>query len=159
MRVAFRSRVNVPSSSSSSRSPQPYRPSGVETWVGGVSDVALRRTARFGTAWQPHLYGAEPGAIRSTLAKIRELQVDYDRTDVRIPATMFLPIELSDTDDPDLPPPWECRYLKGTADLLRHTLSTFADVGVEHVLLAFGGDTQRKLSTMDRVRDEVLGEV
>ena len=85
-------------------SPQPNRPSGVETWVGGGSDVALRRTVRFGTAWQSHLYGAEPGSIRRTLAKIRDLQAEYDRSDVRIPATMFLPIELADTDDPALPP-------------------------------------------------------
>lgn len=139
-------------------SPQPHRPSGIETWVGGVSDVALRRTARFGTAWQPHLYGAEPNRIRTTLERIKGLQAEYGRSGVRIPATMFVPIELADKDD-ELRPPWECRYLKGTPDKLRETLSTFSDAGVEHVLLAFGGSTATKLSTMERIRDEVLGNV
>lgn len=134
-------------------SPQP-RGNTVEMWVGGVSDIALERTARYGSAWQPHLYGAEPSLLRANLASLNARAAEL-RPGARISATMFIPIELTDTDEPQ-PEPWECRILKGTPGRLVESLRTFADAGVDHVLLAYGGKVSEKLSTMERLAQEVL---
>jgi probable F420-dependent oxidoreductase len=134
-------------------SPQP-RGNGVEMWVGGLSDVALERTARYGSAWQPHLYGAEPSLIRSNLESLNARAGEL-RPGARISATMFIPIEIMDVDEPQ-PQPWECRILRGTTDYITQSLRTFEESGVDHVLLAYGGKVSDKLKIMQRLSDEVL---
>jgi probable F420-dependent oxidoreductase len=117
----------------------------IPLWVGGHAPAALRRTARFGSAWFPHLYGTSPDAVRKTAG------------DLGLPVALFVPLELTDA-DPEVPP-WETHTLAGTAGFVARTLRDYAAAGVEHVLLSFGGSTPTRLRIMETLRQEVLPAV
>ena len=139
-------------------SPRPFEDRPVTVWVGGTSDAALRRAARFASVWQPHLYGADPERIRRNLARIDELKAQRGQGE-RVRAALYLPIALVDSDPGDASPPWERRMLTGTPAGLRDALSIWADAGIEHVLFAFGGTTGAKLATMETLMREVCPDL
>jgi len=58
-------------------SPKPVQPD-LPMWIGGSSDAAIRRTARYGTGWQS---GAElPDAVGKVVAAIKKATVEAGRT-------------------------------------------------------------------------------
>jgi alkanesulfonate monooxygenase SsuD/methylene tetrahydromethanopterin reductase-like flavin-dependent oxidoreductase (luciferase family) len=58
-------------------SPKPVQPD-LPMWIGGSSDAAIRRTARYGTGWQS---GAElPDAVGKVIAAIKRAVVEAGRT-------------------------------------------------------------------------------
>jgi probable F420-dependent oxidoreductase len=114
----------------------------IPLWVGGHAPAALRRTARFGSAWFPHLFGTSPDTVRT---RAEELQM---------PVALFVPLQLTD-EDPEAPP-WETHTLSGTPAFVASTLRDYAAAGVDHVLLSFGGSTPTRLRIMQTLREEVL---
>jgi probable F420-dependent oxidoreductase len=134
--------------------PGPWDGRKMPVWVGGVTPPAIRRTARYGSMWFPHLFGADPDMLRQGSEQIAAQARELGRS-VEIGTAMFLPFELSEqTVEPDVPA-WRKKLLVGTAEHLQEVLDTFAEVGVEHVLLAIGGNTATKLTTMEAIAREL----
>ena len=67
--------------------PRPERP---PIYVGGGSDAALRRAARFGDGWLP--MGSDPKALAGPVARLRELEALHGRESLEIVAMGGLPL-------------------------------------------------------------------
>jgi len=98
----------------------------VPIWIGGNSEVAIRRAARFGDAWHP---------LRNTLAWLREARAAYE-----MPA--FAPrIALRLTDEPIDDP--ERLAGTGTVEQVLDDLRQLEQVGAETVVLdPYHGDPE-----------------
>lgn len=144
-------------------SPPPPQGQDLTIWVGGMGTAAWRRTARFGHAWHPALYGADPDHLRQGLAAIRSSAEAAGRT---APAggwsiSLWLPAEFADADpDPATDGwPWQTGVLRGTPDYMVNILRRFAAAGVDHVILVMGGSAASKIKNMQRFTAEVLPHV
>jgi probable F420-dependent oxidoreductase len=142
--------------------PRPYLDRRIPFWVGGDGRQALRRTARHGDAWFPHLFGSSPDVLRDKMAHLSTLWQEEGRSG-RPELALFLPIAITDgaggsAEDgaDDAARPWESRKLSGSLDRIRATLLDYKDAGVTHTLLMFGGKVERRIEWMSRLRDEVL---
>ena len=58
-------------------SPPPAQKPHPPLWVAGRREPAMRRPARFGTGWYPHLYS--PEQLRSSIERIKEMGAEVDR--------------------------------------------------------------------------------
>ena len=142
--------------------PPPAQPSGPPIWIGGRSDAALRRTARYGDGYVGYMLS--PEGFRERVARIRTLAetsgraagpitaalmtfavVDADRTRALEHAGAMLGAMYGRNMESAA-----ARYcIAGTADDCRAAAQRYADAGVEHLVitpLAYGG------GTVDQVR-------
>lgn len=115
-------------------------------WIGGNGDVAMRRVARFGDIWHPHIHGTSPDVIRENLPKIRELAEQNGRTITG--AGLHAPLELTDNATPE---PWNSSAISGPANFVADTLYQYAEAGVGHVVLAFGGSPKTRIDIMEKI--------
>lgn len=136
-------------------SPRPVNGPNVPYWVGGDGDVALRRTARFGDAWFPHLFGSSPEVLREKMERLADMTREAGRTPSKELA-LFLPLSIADTPTDSAAKPWETRRLDGTPDQIRDSLLEYKAAGVTHTLLMFGGRIERRIEWMKLLKDEVL---
>ena len=67
--------------------PRPTRP---PLYVGGGSEAALRRAARFGDGWLP--MGSDPAALAEPIARLRELEAEHGREPLEVIAMGGLPL-------------------------------------------------------------------
>ena len=142
--------------------PPPAQPSGPPIWIGGRSDAALRRTARYGDGYVGYMLS--PEGFRERVARIRTLAetsgraagpitaalmtfavVAADRTSALQHAGAMLGAMYGRNMESAA-----ARYcIAGTADDCRAAAQRYADAGVEHLVitpLAYGG------GTVDQVR-------
>lgn len=110
-------------------------------WIGGSGSVAVRRTARFGDVWHPHIRGHSPGDIADTLMRIREYAQSEGRT-WHGSAALLIPFQLAERPEPL---PSGTGRLVGPAGFCSDVLAEYADAGVSHVILASGGRPARRL--------------
>lgn len=110
-------------------------------WIGGNGKVALRRTAQFGDVWHPHVRGTPPAKVTQSLAQVAEMAEERGRTTSGT-AALLMGFAL---DAAVGPPAWDTGRLVGPASYCAEVLAEYAEVGVEHVVLAIGGRTQRRL--------------
>lgn len=121
----------------------------LEVWIGGASKAAFRRTATYASTWFPHLKGASPEAIESGRAQVAALREDGSEPDM----AMFLPVEVTDTDQNDPTPLWERWTVRGSLSEIAEVVRFYEGLGVGHVLLVFDGRVQRRIDTMRAIAD------
>lgn len=115
-------------------------------WIGGNGDVAMRRVARFGDIWHPHIHGTSPAVMREGLAELREMAGKNGRT--IIGSGLHAPIELAEQATPE---PWKSSAIIGPPSFVADTLHQYAQAGVGHVVLAFGGSPKTRIDRMERL--------
>jgi probable F420-dependent oxidoreductase len=123
-----------------------------EVWVGGNGAPALRRTARYGDVWHPHIRGLTPEAVSSGLAEIREHAAALGR-EVDFSAAFHAPLILAAHPGPD---PWVGGRIEGPPEYLRETMEQYRDAGLGHAILTFGGAPATRIQMMETVM-EALG--
>jgi probable F420-dependent oxidoreductase len=124
--------VNFDDVSAIKPSQQPHPP----VWVGGISEAAIRRTARFGDAWHPNLRTLQPAEVKAALTSMREQAAALGR-----PAPHFTPrIRLDIRDERQL---HDRMPGVGNLDQVREDLLALERLGAEHVTLDwFTGDLE-----------------
>ena len=112
----------------------PYPP----IWVGGHSDAALRRAARFGQAWHPtHM---SPEALRARMDKLGEFSVDIGR---HIPpaTTMHLSVAFGD----DSAASHDRRMGRGTPARVAEDLAFYRSMGITSVVCNFRASSTNEM--------------
>lgn len=107
--------------------PSPKQAGGLPLWIGGNGSAALRRAARFGTAWHP--LHPHRDTIAGSLAQMAHLASEHGR-----PTPSFCPrIALHPT---ARPLPDRMRALgQGTVEQIRADLALLQNHGAEHIVL------------------------
>src|SRR6266513_4917280 len=146
-------------------SPKPVQPD-LPMWIGGSSDAAVRRTARFGTGWQA---GAEtPDQVAPVIAGIRAAAAAEGRTIDDDHYGAGIPFRFGRADDPALAPLFEA-YRKrtgrepkdyfaiGDGAAITARIADYVAAGVSKFILrpAARGDEELMAQTR-RLIDEVL---
>jgi probable F420-dependent oxidoreductase len=151
--------------SGASISPKPVRPD-LPMWIGGSSEAAIRRTARFGTGWQA---GAEtPDQVAGVIAGIRAAAAAEGRAIDDDHYGAGIPFRFGRADDPGLDRLFEAykkrtgrdplRYFAiGDAEAVVERIAAYVAAGISKFILrpAARGDDEM-LSQTRRLIDEVL---
>ena len=154
--------------SGASISPKPVQPD-LPMWIGGSSEAAIRRTAKFGTGWQagpetPEQAATVVAAIRAAAAEAGRV-IDDDHYGAGIP------FRFGSADDPGLAPLFDA-YRKrtgrdpkdyfaiGDAEAITDRIGAYVAAGVSKFILrpAAKGDDEIMAQTK-RLIDEVLPRV
>jgi probable F420-dependent oxidoreductase len=151
--------------SGASISPKPVQPD-LPMWIGGSSEAAIRRTARFGTGWQA---GAEtPDQVTGVIAGIRAAAAAEGRAIDDDHYGAGIPFRFGRADDPGLDRLFEAyrkrtgrdplRYFAiGDAHAIVERIAGYVAAGISKFILrpAARGD-EEMLSQTRRLIDEVL---
>jgi probable F420-dependent oxidoreductase len=138
--------------------PKPVQRPYPQLWVGGGSDAALRRAAKWGSAWHPSSrYSDTMTEKAATLRRLASAEGN-EPPPIRMRATLHL---LPDTDITTARGP-----LIGTSDEVRQSIRAYAAIGVDgFVLDTFYGSSlvERKdpgevVDTLRRFAEEVMRE-
>jgi probable F420-dependent oxidoreductase len=151
--------------SGASIAPKPVQPD-LPMWIGGSSEAAIRRTARFGTGWQA---GAEiPVQVAPIIAAIRQAAATQGRTIDDDHYGAGIPFRFGRPDDPGLGRLFDA-YRKrtgreprdyfaiGDAPAILERVAAYVDAGVSKFILrpAARGDDEMLAQTR-RLIEEVL---
>jgi probable F420-dependent oxidoreductase len=128
--------------------PPPVQPGGPPIWIGGRSEAALRRTARYGDGYVGYLLS--PTGFAERMARIRGLAAQAGRPHATITAALMT-FAIVDADRSaalqrvgamlgamygrDMHNAAARYCVAGTADDCRAALASFAAAGVEHLIL------------------------
>jgi probable F420-dependent oxidoreductase len=96
-------------------------------WVGGLSDAALRRTARFGDAWHP--YGLTAATLRERLPALRDAAQREGRAVPALAPRIALHLTERPVEGADRVPG------HGTLEQIHQDVAELAALGVSHLLL------------------------
>ncbi|MFQ5857560.1 MAG: LLM class F420-dependent oxidoreductase [Anaerolineae bacterium] len=133
-------------------SPRPVQDPRFPIWVGGESEPAQRRAARYGDAWFSYFVKITPQDLAARFASVRKLAAEAGRDPSEVHLCCCRPIEV--TQDPT---PQEEDSLRGTPEQLVEALKRYQEVGVEHMSLQFmvGRWPERKVQ-IERFGREVI---
>jgi probable F420-dependent oxidoreductase len=154
--------------SGASIAPKPVQPD-LPMWIGGSSEAAIRRTARFGTGWQA---GSEtPAEAASVVGRIREAALALGRP---IDADHYgagIPFRLGRADDPALDRLFDAyrrrtgrepraHFAIGDAEAIVERIAGYVAAGISKFILrpAARGD-EETLAQTRRLIEEVLPRV
>jgi probable F420-dependent oxidoreductase len=154
--------------SGASIAPKPVQPD-LPMWIGGSSEAAIRRTARFGTGWQA---GSEtPAEAARVVAGIRDAAAELGR---RIDDDHYgagLPFRFGRAEDPALAPLFEAyrrrtgrdpaqHFAIGDAEAIVERIAQYVAAGISKFILrpAARGD-EEMLAQTRRLVEEVLPRV
>lgn len=147
--------------------PAPVQPGGPPIWVGGRSDAALRRTARFGDGYVGYLLS--PDGFRQRMERIHSLAADTGDAARRITAALMTFAVVHPDRDAAVQRAGAMlgamygramesaaqRYcIVGAPDECRAAAQRFADAGVEHLILtplAYGDDIIEQIRALAAV--------
>ena len=127
--------------------PKPVRGT-VPIWVGGKSEPAFRRTARFGDAF--HAAFQPVSEVAAAWRRVRELCEEQGRSPDEVRLTMRLYL------DPDgsMPPP---KSIAGSPEQMIDTVGAWSEIGVDHIVLDPG--INRELAARESAMEQFMGEV
>ena len=142
--------------SGASIAPKPVQPD-LPMWIGGSSEAAIRRTARFGTGWQA---GAEtPAEIRPVIAGIRAAAAAEGRAIDDDHYGAGIPFRFGRPDDPGLDRLFEAYRKRTGRDPLRYFVIGEAGAIVERIAAYVdGGVSKFILRPAARGDDEMLAQ-
>ncbi|MER7007519.1 TIGR03619 family F420-dependent LLM class oxidoreductase [Dactylosporangium sp. NPDC000555] len=106
--------------------PKPARR--IPVYVGGISDVALRRAARRADGWLPT--GLPPAAVGGTLTRLRQMTADAGRD----PSAMGCTFQVGVASTAEVPPQRRKPYT-GSVDQIVGDIAQLAEAGVDHVFV------------------------
>jgi probable F420-dependent oxidoreductase len=144
---------------------QPHPP----IWVGGRSDAALRRTARYGSCWLGYLTSS--GRLREAMHTIAELAPMYGRNPADIQGGMLLftaigkdyetakqmaVANLSRRYNQPFDNLVERYCVIGTPEQCLEKLQTFIDAGMSHVVFGFTCPADQIPEHIERCAEEIL---
>lgn len=115
--------------------PRPLQTPHPPIWVGGHTDIALRRAARIGDAWLP--LGTFPPAVfppdtlRAKIDRLRELTVEAGRVEDSVDICFGGVVAFDDR------PTAERMPLRGSAEQIIDDLHRYKEVGVEQFVFYF----------------------
>jgi probable F420-dependent oxidoreductase len=113
-------------------SPPPVQQPRFPIWVGGESEPAQRRAAKYGDAWFSYFVKTTPEELTARFAKVRDWAVEAGRNPDEIKLCCCRPIEV--TADPV---PQEDEVLRGSPEQLVEALKRYRTAGLEHIALQF----------------------
>lgn len=129
---------------------EPKPPQGrIPVWVGGASEAAFRRTARFGDCF--HAAFEPIDTVAAEWARVQELVAEAGRGQDEVTLSIRLYLDPAAAMKPAV-------SIAGTSEQMIETLSTWAGIGVHHVLVditAPGGPAGR-LEALQRFMTEVV---
>ncbi|MDX2158276.1 MAG: LLM class F420-dependent oxidoreductase [Hyphomicrobiaceae bacterium] len=137
--------------------PMPMQRAGPPIWIGGHSNPALRRVARYGDGWHP--VGATaasplpPEEMREKLATIARIMQAEGRDFSRLEVSYKAPIY-----DGGMPAKGETRRLfTGNADAILEDIATFQGLGVHELVFDFRAPSLNEcLDRMNQFSDEII---
>jgi probable F420-dependent oxidoreductase len=154
--------------SGASIAPKPVQPD-LPMWIGGSSEAAIRRTARFGTGWQA---GAEtPAEVAPVIAAIRAAAAAAGRAIDEDHYGAGIPFRFGRPDEPGLDRLFEAyrkrtgrdpsRYFAvGDAEAIVDRIAAYVGAGVsKFILRPAARDDEDMLAQTRRVIEEVLPRV
>jgi len=138
--------------------PTPVQRPGPPIWIGGHSNPALRRVARYGDGWHP--VGATaasplpPEEMREKLGRIEQLMAAEGRDFSRLQVSYKAPVY-----DGGVPPKGaERRLFTGGADAVLADVATFEDLGVHELVFDFRTSSLSEcVERMERFGEEIIG--
>lgn len=98
---------------------------GLPLVIGGVSDAALRRAARYGAGW--HAIHSDVGAIREARSRLERLAGAR-----HVEIQLRIHVRMNDA----APPP--NHHLAGDVDAVRSAIAEYDHAGVDHLIVDFG---------------------
>ena len=122
--------------------PRPVQEPRFPIWIGGESEPAQRRAARYGDAWFSYFVKITPSDLAAKYRQIGELATDVGRDPGEISLCCVRPVEVTEQAVPQ-----EADTLRGTPEQLVEALREYEGIGVEHMALQFmvGRWPERKL--------------
>ncbi|MDQ1425430.1 MAG: hypothetical protein QOD72_2928 [Acidimicrobiaceae bacterium] len=124
----------------------------VPIWVGGNTEAAYRRTARFGDAF--HAAFEPVDAVRAGWARVQELAAGEGRE----PTTLTLSIRLFLDPEGFMP---GAKSIAGSADQMLDTIAAWQEIGVSHVLVdpVASGGLDGRVAAMEHFMADVAPRV
>ncbi len=133
--------------------PKPAQRPHPPIWVGGRSDAALRRAARFGQAWHPTSMPLD--ALRERIARLAELSADRNRAEP--PATA---IHQAVAFEADRSASAERRLGRGSPAQVADDLAAYADMDIPAVVCNFrSADTDTIRRAMETFARQVMPQL
>ena len=133
-------------------SPKPVQKPRFPIWVGGESEAAQKRAAKYGDAWFSYFVKITPQDLAGQFAKVRHWAAEAGRDPAEVHLCCCRPIEVTQE-----PVPQEEDSLRGTPEQLVAALKGLQAIGVEHIALQFmvGRWPERK-AQIERFGQEVM---
>jgi probable F420-dependent oxidoreductase len=142
--------------SGASISPKPVQPD-LPMWIGGSSEAAIRRTARFGTGWQAG--GETPEEAAPVVARIGAEALALGRTIDDDHYGAGIPFRFGRADDPSLVPLFTAYRRRTGRDPAKHFAIGDAEAIVERIALyVAAGVSKFILRPAARGDDEMLAQ-
>jgi len=112
--------------------PRPVQQPRFPIWIGGESEAAMRRAAKYGDAWFSYFVKTTAEELGARFSQLDALTVDAGREPGAVRHCSVRPIDVTDE-----PVPQEPHTLRGTPAQLVEALRRFEEIGVEHMALQF----------------------
>lgn len=132
---------------------EPKPPQGhIPVWIGGSSEPAFRRAARFGDCF--HAAFEPVGRVRDEWARVRELTAETGRDPESVSLSARLYLDPGATMAPDV-------SIAGSTDQMIDTLAGWAAIGTSHVLvdITAPGGPDGRLEALRRFMTDVAPNV
>ena len=122
----------------------------IPIWVGGDSEAAFRRTARWGSCF--HAAFTPLARVKEQWARVRELATEAGRN----PAELTLSVRLFCEFDGRTADP--AKSIQGSSDEIIEQIGVFREAGVDHLLLEFiaRGGVNGRMEAMERFATEIV---
>lgn len=129
--------------------PRPVRGGETPIWVGGRHEAALRRAGRLGQAY--HATASSPAQLAVRVPVVQQAAQDASRPAPLISARVRVAFGAHE---------WPFYALAGTPAQMVAEIRSFADIGVEHLMVDFAEvDPERHTELFERFDREVVAEL